>query len=165
MLSSYYVSLFWMTIVERSRYIESIMQGKERVFQAITFELLAMALIVPTSALMMKQEASDMLVVSIGLSLFAMLWNYIYNVWFDKIVGPNRIERTLLIRIVHALCFEGGMLLVTIPLVSWYLSLSLIDTLILEAGVLIFILIYTAVFNWLYDIYQPYQKWFANFAQ
>jgi len=66
---------------------------------------------------------------------------------------------------VHALCFEGGMLLVTIPLVSWYLSLSLIDTLILEAGVLIFILIYTAVFNWLYDIYQPYQKWFANFAQ
>ena len=53
------------------------MQGKERVFQAITFELLAMALIVPTSALMMKQEASDMLVVSIGLSLFAMLWNYI----------------------------------------------------------------------------------------
>jgi len=56
-------------------------------------------------------------------------------------------------------------LLVTIPLVSWYLSLSLIDTLILEAGVLIFILIYTAVFNWLYDIYQPYQKWFANFAQ
>ncbi|MBB1382342.1 hypothetical protein H5071_10370, partial [Shewanella sp. SR41-2] len=68
------------------------------------------------------------------------------------------------IRVVHALGFEGGMLFFTIPLVSWYLSLSLIDTLILEAGVLGFILVYTAVFNWLYDVYQPYQKWFANLA-
>ncbi|QDE31408.1 PACE efflux transporter [Shewanella polaris] len=134
------------------------MQSRERAFHAVSFEVIALAFIVPASALLIEQNPLDMLFVSIALSLFAMLWNYIYNFWFDKLVGPNRITRKLFTRIVHALCFEGGMLIVTIPIVSWYLALSLLDTLILEAGVLTFILIYTAVFNWLYDIYQPYQK-------
>jgi len=126
----------------------------------VSFELIAMAIIVPASALLIEKNPLDMLLVSIGLSLFAVLWNYIYNLQFDKLIGPNRVERKIGIRIVHALGFEGSMLLFTIPLVSWYLSLSFIDTLVLEAGVLSFILIYTGVFNWLYDVYQPYQKWF-----
>ena len=134
------------------------MQSRERIFHAVSFELVAMAIIVPASAVLIEKNPLDMLFVNIGLSLFAMLWNYIYNFWFDKLVGPNRITRKLFIRIVHTLGFEGGMLIVTIPLVSWYLVLSLLDTLILEAGVLTFILIYTALFNWLYDIYQQYQK-------
>ena len=138
------------------------MQRRERVFHAVSFELVAMAIIVPASALLIEKNPLDMLLVSIGLTLFAMLWNYVYNLQFDKLIGPNRVERKIGIRIVHALGFEGGMLLVTIPLVSWYLALSLIDTLILEAGDLGFILVYTAVFNWLYDVYQPYQKWFAH---
>jgi len=136
------------------------MQSRERMFHAVSFELIAMAIIVPASALLIEKNPLDMLLVSIGLSLFAVLWNYIYNLQFDKLIGPNRVERKIGIRIVHALGFEGSMLLFTIPLVSWYLSLSFIDTLVLEAGVLSFILIYTGVFNWLYDVYQPYQKWF-----
>ncbi|MBB1426591.1 PACE efflux transporter [Shewanella frigidimarina] len=140
------------------------MQRRERVFHAVSFEVIALAFIVPVSAMLVEKNSTDMLIVSICLSLFAVLWNYVYNILFDKLNGSDRVERKIGIRVVHALGFEGGMLFFTIPLVSWYLSLSLIDTLVLEAGVLGFILVYTAVFNWLYDVYQPYQKWFANLA-
>ncbi|MEM5503580.1 PACE efflux transporter [Shewanella frigidimarina] len=140
------------------------MQRRERVFHAVSFEVIALAFIVPVSAMLVEQNSTDMLIVSICLSLFAVFWNYVYNILFDKLNGSDRVERKIGIRVVHALGFEGGMLFFTIPLVSWYLSLSLINTLILEAGVLGFILVYTAVFNWLYDVYQPYQKWFANLA-
>tara|TARA_R110000796_G_scaffold248152_1_gene374659 strand:- start:2100 stop:2525 length:426 start_codon:yes stop_codon:yes gene_type:complete len=140
------------------------MQRRERVFHAVSFEVIALAFIVPVSAMLVEKNSTDMLIVSICLSLFAVFWNYVYNILFDKLNGSDRVERKIGIRVVHALGFEGGMLFFTIPLVSWYLSLSFIDTLILEAGVLGFILVYTAVFNWLYDVYQPYQKWFANLA-
>lgn len=138
------------------------MQNRERVFHAVSFELIALAFIVPASALLVEKDTTDMLLVSAGMTLFAVFWNYLYNLLFDKFIGPNRVERKIAIRVVHALGFESGMLVFTIPLVSWYLSLSLIDTLILEAGILSFILIYTGVFNWLYDVYQPYQKCFGK---
>ncbi|WP_350431005.1 PACE efflux transporter [Shewanella sp. H8] len=138
------------------------MQTKERIFHAVSFEILAAAIIVPVSAMLMDKSATDMLVVSIGISLCAVTWNYIYNIWFDKLLGSDRVTRKLPTRIVHAMCFEGGLLVVTLPMVSWYLSLNLIDTLMLEGGVLVFFLIYTGVFNWLYDVYQPYQRWFGK---
>ncbi|MCL1113088.1 PACE efflux transporter [Shewanella basaltis] len=138
------------------------MLRKERIFHAVFFEILAVAIIVPVSAVLMEKSTTDMLIVSIGLSLFAVMWNYIYNSWFDKLLGSDRINRTLSIRIVHAMCFEGGMLVATLPAVSWYLSLTLIDTMMLEGGVLVFFFVYTAAFNWVYDVYQPYQRWFGN---
>jgi uncharacterized membrane protein len=140
------------------------MQSRERMFHAVSFELIAMALIVPISAIVMKQNSADMLLVSFALSVFAVLWNYVYNLWFDRLFGAERLARTLFIRGVHVCGFEGGMLIITIPSVSWYLGLTLVDTLMLEAGLLAFLFIYTFIFNWLYDVYQPYQKWFANLA-
>jgi len=138
------------------------MQNRERLFHAVSFELIALAFIVPVSALLVEKDTTDMLLVSAGITLFAVFWNYVYNLLFDKFIGSNRMERKIGIRVVHALGFEIGMLVFTIPLVSWYLSLSFIDTLILEAGMLSFILIYTGVFIWLYDVYQPYQKYFGK---
>jgi len=140
------------------------MQTKERIFHAVSFEILAAAIIVPVSAMLMEKSTIDMLVVSIGISLCAVTWNYIYNIWFDRLLGSDRVKRNLSTRIVHAMCFEGGLLVVTLPMVSWYLSLNLIDTLMLEGGVLVFFFVYTGVFNWAYDIYQPYKKWFGKYA-
>jgi uncharacterized membrane protein len=138
------------------------MQSRERMFHAVSFELIAMAFIVPISAIVMKQNSADMLLVSIALSVFAVLWNYVYNLWFDSLFGAQRLARTLFIRGVHVCGFEGGMLIITIPSVSWYLGLTLVDTLMLEAGLLAFLFTYTFIFNWLYDVYQPYQRWFVK---
>ena len=54
------------------------------------------------------------------------------------------------------------MVIVTLPTVAWYLNITWLSAILLEAGFLIFILIYTFVFNWLYDTYQPYKTCFVK---
>ena len=137
----------------------------ERVFQAIFFEVTALAIVVPATVVIAGFETQKMMIVGMGLSMFAMFWNYIYNIVFDNLVGHHRIDRGLWVRMSHALGFELGMVVITLPVLAWYLNISWLAAVTLEAGFLIFILIYTFVFNWVYDRYQPYKKWFKTGAQ
>ncbi|MBD5772427.1 PACE efflux transporter [Marinomonas colpomeniae] len=138
------------------------MKTVERIFQAIFFEITVLSIIIPSSVIIGGFDPERMTIVAIAISLFAMLWNYIYNLVFDKLIGFNRLARGLVLRISHAVCFELGMVVITLPVMAWYLEITLLAAAILEAAFLIFILIYTLVFNWLYDRYQPYQKWFSK---
>lgn len=131
----------------------------ERIFQAIIFEVIALSIVIPTSVIIGGFDTKNMAIVSAALSLFAMIWNYIYNILFDMLVGTNRSTRRIMIRMTHALGFELGMIALTLPAITWYLNITWLVAIILEAGFLIFILVYTLAFNWLYDRYQPYQKW------
>lgn len=125
------------------------------------FEVIALAIIVPTTVMLAGLEAGKMSVVGIGLSLFAMFWNYVYNIVFDKMAGYDRSGRSLITRIIHACGFELGMIVITLPVLSWYLSISWLEAFLLEAGFLVFILVYTYVYNVMYDKYQPYKKCFG----
>jgi len=136
------------------------MKTVERIFQAILFEVTVLSIIIPSSVILGGFDAEKMTIVAVGISLFAMLWNYVYNLFFDKLMGFNRLERGLTLRISHAVGFELGMIAITLPVMAWYLEITLLAAAILEAAFLIFILIYTLVFNWAYDQYQPYQRWF-----
>lgn len=136
------------------------MKTVERIFQAILFEVTVLAIIIPSSVIIGGFNAGKMTIVAVAISLFAMLWNYIYNLIFDKLMGFNRLERGLVLRVFHAVGFEIGMVIITLPVMAWYLEITLLAAAILEAAFLIFILIYTLVFNWIYDRYQPYRKWF-----
>ena len=138
------------------------MKTVERVFQALLFEAIALLIVIPTSVMIGGFDASKMAIVGIALSLFAMLWNYLYNLIFDKLAGFNRSQRGAKVRIMHAVSFELGMVVITIPVVAWFLKITWQAAIILEAVFLVFMLIYTLVFNWIYDCYQPYQKWFVR---
>ena len=140
------------------------MKTIERVFQAVFFEVCMLVIMVPLSAIITGFSAGKMITVSIALSIFAMLWNYIYNIIFDKLMGGNRIDRSVVVRGIHASGFEFGMVIITLPVLAWYLKISWLAAITLEAGFLIFILLYTFVFNWLYDRYQPYKRWFSKEA-
>ncbi|MBH0029039.1 PACE efflux transporter [Pseudoalteromonas sp. SWN29] len=135
------------------------MNTLERIFQALIFEMIALFIIVPASVYFGGFATGKMAIVGIGLSIFAMLWNYIYNIVFDKIAGHNRKDRSLLTRVTHACGFELGMVVITLPVLAWYLNITWLAAAALEAGFLVFILIYTYIFNVLYDKHQPYKKW------
>lgn len=137
------------------------MNTLERIFQAVMFEIVALVIILSTMVIFVGAEKGKMSVVGIGLSLFATVWNYVYNIIFDKLAGHNRAQRSLITRMVHACGFELGMIVITLPILAWYLGISWLAALALEAGFLVFILIYTYIFNLLYDKYQPYKKWFS----
>ncbi|MGR5529217.1 PACE efflux transporter [Vibrio alfacsensis] len=134
------------------------MARNERIFHAVLFELIALTIIVPVTSLITGKGSSDLAMVGIGLSLYTVVWNYIYNLYFDKWFGSNREERSLAMRIGHTIGFEGGLIFITIPVIAWFLKITLLQALALEAGFLIFFLFYTTGFNWAYDKLQPYGK-------
>lgn len=134
------------------------MTNKERIFHAVTFEAIALALIIPGAALATGNAAGDLAIVGVALSLFTVVWNYVFNVMFDRIFGSNRAERSLGTRVGHSIAFEGGLIFVTVPTIAWYLDMSILNALALEAGFLVFFFFYTMLFNWGYDKYQPYKK-------
>ena len=55
-------------------------------------------------------------------------------------------------RVVHALLFEGGLVAVGVPLIAWWLNVSLWQAFLLDIGVLLFFLPYTYVYHWVYDV-------------
>lgn len=135
------------------------MSNKERLFHAVSFELIALLFVVPLGALLSGKSSGSLALIGVGLSLFTVLWNYVYNVGFDRLFGANRSQRGAKIRVLHAVGFEGSLVFVTVPVIAWFLQVSWATALLLEAGFLTFFFFYTIVFNWCYDKLQPYQRW------
>lgn len=133
------------------------MNTKERIFHAFTFEAVALAIIVPASAWITGKGTSELALVGVGLSLFTVVWNYYYNIMFDRLAGSDRATRSLKTRIAHTAGFEGGLIFITVPSIAWFLEISIGAALLLEAGFLVFFFFYATGFNWLYDRYQPYK--------
>ncbi|MDE1234895.1 PACE efflux transporter [Vibrio aestuarianus] len=133
------------------------MSVKERIFHAVVFELTALAILIPLSALITGQGGGDLAMVGAGLSLLAVVWNYQYNILFDRLFGSDRSGRSAKIRLLHTTGFEGGLVFVSIPAIAWILEITLWQALILDIGFLVFFFIYTMVFNWCYDKWQPYK--------
>ena len=130
----------------------------ERVFHAITFELLALAMIIPLSRWVTNKDAAELTLIGVGMSLFVVVWNYFYNSVFDRWFGAERQQRGLIVRVLHTLGFEGGVIVLTLPVVAWVLQITWLQALALEAGFLIFFLFYAMAFNYGYDKLQPFQK-------
>jgi uncharacterized membrane protein len=52
---------------------------------------------------------------------------------------------------VHAAGFEGGLIVVLVPLVAWWLHMSLWEAFMLDLGLVAFFLVYGFLFNWAFD--------------
>ncbi len=127
------------------------MTTKERIFHAVLFEIVALLLMVPLAAIFLEKDATPMLLIGILLSVLAVVWNYFYNIGFDRYFGAAREKRSLVMRVGHALGFEAGLILVTVPLIAYVLSIGLWAALLLDAALLIFFFVYAIIFNWVYD--------------
>lgn len=128
------------------------MSFKERAFHALLFEVVALILLTLAAVFITGNDVSKMSGLAIMLSLIAMLWNFIFNIIFDKLYGAERLSRSLWVRTQHGLGFELGMLIFSFPVMMWVLQLDLLSVFLLDVGVMIFFLLYAIGFNWLYDI-------------
>ncbi|TNF69193.1 MAG: PACE efflux transporter [Gammaproteobacteria bacterium] len=127
---------------------------KVRIIHMVLFELFGILIFAPFAALVLAENILTVGTLGIVISLIAMIWNFIYNIIFDKIeanLGKNRFERTPVIRVLHALLFEGGLLIATIPLVAIWLNMSLLQAFITDIAFVVFYLIYAYVYNWCFD--------------
>jgi uncharacterized membrane protein len=123
---------------------------KERFLHAAGFETLAILTVSPLAAWVMNKPLFQMGSLAIALSSVAMLWNMIYNTIFDRFSPPGQ-RRSLAIRILHALGFEGGFILIGLPIAAGMLQISLWQALLVEVAFFLFFLPYTLGYNWLWD--------------
>ncbi|GAL33642.1 hypothetical protein JCM19240_2338 [Vibrio maritimus] len=88
-----------------------------------------------------------------SLSVIAMVWNFGFNLLFDKwmlaTIGTTTKSKTH--RIYNAIFFELGLLGLSLPVIAYALNISLIEALILDLGFAVFALFYSYSFNYLYD--------------
>ena len=124
----------------------------ERVGQALGFEGLALLICTPLLVWITGRPALEMGAVTLGISLLALTWNIIFNSLFDRLKARLQLANNAWTRVLHALMFEGGLIIVCVPLIAAWLNISLMDAFILDIGVLLFFLPYTYVYHWAYDV-------------
>lgn len=133
---------------------------RDRIRHAISFEIIGIALVVPLASMGFGIHAKDIGVVVVIAATIATFWNYVYNLLFDLAMKrcKGSVHKTLLLRIFHALLFEAGLLLVTLPLIAYYLGIGLWQALVMDVAFVLFYLVYAFVFNWAYDQVFPLPK-------
>jgi uncharacterized membrane protein len=88
---------------------------------------------------------------TIILATAAMIWNIIYNAIFDRLWPVSRVVRNVKVRILHALGFECGFIVIGVNIAAYVLGISMLQAFMLELGIILFFLPYTMVYNWVYD--------------
>jgi len=133
---------------------------KRRFIYVTSFEIIAIIL---STLILMKLSHSDAvesLPIAVMMSMAAVIWNFIYNTVFEAWERRRQIvRRTLWIRSAHAFGFEGGLVLICLPLYMIWYDVGLVKAFMMEVALLLFFLVYTFTFTLMFDkIFSlPYQ--------
>ena len=127
--------------------------GADRLRHTLGFEAVGLLISIPLFTLVTGQPADHLGPLAIGLSLLATGWNYLYNLMVDHwmLRRLGRLEKRLAERVLHALLFELGLLLVALPLTALWLGISLWQALWLDIGFSLFYVVYAFGYNLAYD--------------
>lgn len=133
----------------------------DRLRHALAFEIIALLLIIPLGTLAFHFPMHDIGVVGLVGATLATLWNLLYNLLFD--LGLKRWTGTTLktaaMRVVHAILFETGLVIVLMPFIAWYLGVSLWQAFVMDVSFALFYVLYAFGFNWAYDRLFPLPDW------
>lgn len=123
-----------------------------RVTYVIGYEGLSVLFTVFVMSALLGHGGGESTLLAVMLSTAATIWNYVWNTIFEAIEHRRGAQgRGALARTVHAIGYEGGVLVVTIPMVAIMLGISLLEALVIEAGLLVFFLVFTVVYAWVFD--------------
>ena len=124
----------------------------ERLFHAILFETTVVLLSVFALYFFTEESVSILFGSMVLVSLTAMLWNLIFNYFLDKVFTGPREKRGVIFRTLHAISFEGGLLIFTVPIISYFLKVGLdYSFLMMDFSLTVMVTVYTFIFNWVYD--------------
>jgi uncharacterized membrane protein len=129
------------------------MQGlKRKVLYVGLYEAIA---IVATSAgltLMSGQPLMQAGPLAVATSVVAVVWNLVFNALFEAWESRQSVKgRSAARRVAHAIGFEGGLIAWLVPLIAWWLGVSLWQALAMDLGLVVFFLVYTFIFTWVFD--------------
>lgn len=123
-----------------------------RVLQAILYEVFAVAFVGPILSVIFDKPISSTIVLAIIFSSIALTWNYIYNSLFERWESRQTVRgRSFIRRFVHGVGFEGGLVIMLVPVMSLWLNISALNAFIANLGFFVFFFIYAIAFTWIFD--------------
>lgn len=123
-----------------------------RLLHALSYELMLLLIGAPILSTVFNLSLQHSGQVWLLMSAIAMLWNMIFNSAFEKIEQHFALQRSFWVRLCHAVGFEGGLLLFTVPIIMWQMKLTFWSALKLDIVMALAIMVYTFIFQWLYDV-------------
>jgi uncharacterized membrane protein len=123
-----------------------------RVVQAVLYETFAVLFVSTALAWAFREPTGSAVGLALLTSGIALVWNVAYNSLFEAWERRQTVrERTWQRRVLHGIGFEGGLALLLVPVMAWWLQTSLWLALVADAGLLVFFFFYTIGFTWVFD--------------
>ena len=123
-----------------------------RIVQAVLYETLAVGVVAPVLSLVYGQAPLSALGLTLTMSLIALAWNYGFNAVFERWEAGQTVKgRSWRRRVAHGTLFEGGLALILVPVMALWLDVSMWEAFVADIGILLFFLVYTVVFTWVFD--------------
>lgn len=125
----------------------------DRVRHLILFELVALLILVPIGVVFYGVDPLDIGTLGVTTAVIASVWNYLYNLWFDLLLRrmTGSVHKQLRVRILHALLFETGLVVMLVPLIAWWLAIGLWDALVADIALVVFYVVFAFLYNLAYD--------------
>ena len=127
----------------------------DRLRQIALFEVGGLLLITPPFVWLSGQPALPSLGLLAILALIAAVWNGLFNTAFDwaegRLTGRPADRRPVPVRALQAVLFEGGLLLLTLPMIVLWTGLGWWPALIADLGLAAAYVAYAFAFNIAYD--------------
>jgi len=123
-----------------------------RILQAVLYEVFAIAFVGPVLSLAFDKPAASTIGLAFVLSSIALVWNYVFNSIFERWESRQSVKgRSFLRRLAHGTGFEGGLVFLLVPVMSFWLDISLLDAFFANLGLLAFFFFYAIGFTWAFD--------------
>ncbi|NDY90457.1 PACE efflux transporter [Ideonella livida] len=89
---------------------------------------------------------------AVATSLIAVAWNFAFNHVFEAWERRQPVKgRSLKRRTAHAVGFELGLILMTVPLIAAWLQVGWWAALVMDLSLVMGFVVYTFCFNWAFD--------------
>ena len=123
-----------------------------RVLQAIFYEMGAIAITTPIIKFTFDTPTSSSIGLAVVMSTIALAWNYVFNAIFERWESRQTVKgRSIWRRLAHGVGFEGGLVTMLVPLMAYWLNISLLNAFYAELGILLVFFIYAVAFTWVFD--------------
>ena len=129
------------------------MQGvKRKLVYVSLYEVIGMTFSALGLALLSGAAPSNTGPLAVIITSIAVSWNFIYTTLFER-WESRQLSRTRTVkrRIAHAVGFQLTLIVFLIPLIAWWMNISLVQAFALDLALILFIPCYTFAFNWLFD--------------
>jgi uncharacterized membrane protein len=120
--------------------------------QAILYEVIAIAFVAPVLSMAFDEPPSSSFGLAVVLSSIALAWNFVFNTLFERWEARQVVRgRSFARRLMHGMGFEGGLVIILVPVMALWLNTSVLTAFLANLGLLAFFFVYAIAFTWAFD--------------